>query len=147
MLFRSVLKKRGHGTVTKLVSFGDSFEQSLDIDFGGGGSKDDEKSSAKSDAGSGSGGSTAAAAPAPAPAASSSSDKEGFLIANSQPYARVFVDNKDTGKTTPIAPRDRIPLKPGKHSVTFVTNSKRLSFDVVIRAGEEYKLVRNLNED
>ena len=44
-------------------------------------------------------------------------------------------------------PRDRIPLKPGKHSVTFVTNSKRLSFDVVIRAGEEYKLVRNLNED
>ena len=134
--------------MTKLVSFGDSFEQSLDIDFGGGGgggSKDDEKSSAKSDAGSGSGGSTAAAAPAPA--ASSSSDKEGFLIANSQPYARVFVDNKDTGKTTPIAPRDRIPLKPGKHSVTFVTNSKRLSFDVVIRAGEEYKLVRNLNED
>ena len=149
-----VLKKRGHGAVTKLVSFGDSFEQNLDIDLGGGsssgsgsGSKDDDKgASASSGASSGSGsGSTTTATPAAA--ASSSSDKEGYLIANSQPYARVFVDNKDTGKTTPIAPRDRIPLKAGKHSVTFVTNSKRLSFDVVIRAGEEYKLVRNLNED
>lgn len=139
-----VLKKRGHGTVTKLVSFGDSFEQSLDIDLGGGGggSKDDDKGSSSSSSSS----SSASAAPAqPAPAASS--DKEGYLIANSQPYARVFVDGKDTGKTTPIAPRDRIPLKSGKHSVTFVTSSKRLSFDVVIRAGEETKLVRNLNED
>jgi hypothetical protein len=140
-----VLKKRGHGTVTKLVSFGDSFEQSLDIDLGGGGGgggKDEEKGS------SGSSSSSASAAPTPAPAApAASSDKEGYLIANSQPYARVFVDNKDTGKTTPIAPRDRIALKAGKHSVTFVTSSKRVSFDVVIRSGEETKLVRNLNED
>lgn len=140
-----VLKKRGHGTVTKLVSFGDSFEQSLDIDLGGGGGgggKDEEKGS------SGSSSSSASAAPTPAPAApAASGDKEGYLIANSQPYARVFVDNKDTGKTTPIAPRDRIALKAGKHSVTFVTSSKRVSFDVVIRSGEETKLVRNLNED
>ncbi|HNK44713.1 MAG TPA: serine/threonine-protein kinase [Pseudomonadota bacterium] len=143
-----VLKKRGHGSVTKLVSFGDAFEQSLDIDFATGG-KDDDKGSSKS---SGSSDSAQASSATPAKtetpaAASSSGDKEGFLIANSQPYARVFVDDKDTGKTTPIAPRDRIPLKAGKHKVTFVTSGKRVNFDVVIRAGEEYKLVRNLNED
>ena len=144
-----VLKKRGHGTVTKLVSFGDAFEQSLDIDFAGGG-KDDDKGASKSGSSADSGSASAAPAAKPESAASSSSsssDKEGYLIANSQPYARVFVDDKDTGKTTPIAPRDRIALKPGKHKVTFVTSGKRLNFDVIIRSGEEYKLVRNLSED
>ena len=46
--------------------------------------------------------------PTPPPAAPGS-DKEGYLIANSQPYAKVLVDGKDTGKLTPIAPRDHIP--------------------------------------
>ena len=68
------------------------------------------------------------------------------MIANSRPYAKVIIDGKDSGKVTPIAPRDRIPLKPGKHVVTFLTSDKRASFDVVVKPGEEVKLVRNLDE-
>ena len=93
--------------------------------------------------------SSAAATPsAPPPAATPApgSDKEGFLIANSQPYAKVLVDGRDTGKVTPIAPRDHIPLKPGKHVITFVTSDKRVSADVIIKPGEEAKVVRNLTE-
>jgi len=137
-----VAKKRGVGSLIKLVSFGESFDQTLDLDFGtpssGGSSSHAEKAS--SPPASSASPPPAAAAPAPG------SDKEGFLIANSQPYAKVLVDGKDTGKVTPIAPRDHIPLKPGKHVITFVTSDKRVSADVIIKSGEEAKVVRNLTE-
>ena len=143
-----VAKKRGVGSLIKLVSFGESFDQTLDLDLGSSGSS--------SGSGSGSSGhsekaaaptasSTASSPPTPPPAAPGS-DKEGYLIANSQPYAKVLVDGKDTGKLTPIAPRDHIPLKPGKHVITFVTSDKRVSADVIIKSGEEAKVVRNLTE-
>jgi hypothetical protein len=143
---RVVAKKRGAGTVTKLVSFGDSFDQTLDLDFGGGsgGSPGGSSSSSGSShsAASAPAAAVAPAAPPPAPG----SDKDGYLIANSQPYAKVLVDGKDTGKTTPIAPRDHIPLKPGRHVITFVTSDKKVSADVLIKPGEEAKVVRNLTE-
>lgn len=128
------LKKRGAGTVTRTVSFEASLEQTVDIDLGGGGSsgKDDDR-------GSGS-------ASSPSAPAAPTGGADGFLIANTHPWAKVFIDNKDTGKTTPIGPRDRIPLKPGKHNVTFVTSDKRLSVEVSIRPGEEAKIVRDLND-
>jgi hypothetical protein len=47
---------------------------------------------------------------------------DGYLRATTKPYAKVFVDGKDTGRVTPISPRRRIPLKPGRHKVTFVTS-------------------------
>ena len=137
-----VIKKRGFATINRLHSFGDTFDQTLDIDLAGGG-KDEERSSSSS---SSSPSSAPASSPPPASAAASSGDKEGYLIANSRPYAKVIIDGKDSGKVTPIAPRDRIPLKPGKHVVTFLTSDKRASFDVVVKAGEEVKLVRNLDE-
>lgn len=71
---------------------------------------------------------------------------EGYLIANTHPWAKIFIDNKDSGKTTPIGPRDRIPLKAGKHIATFVTNDKRLSIEVIIHPGEVAKIVRNLDD-
>ena len=68
----------------------------------------------------------------------------GFLVANTQPWAKVIIDGKDTGKTTPIAPRSKIPLKPGKHVVTFVANGKKFNFDVVVRPGEDTRLIKQL---
>src|SRR5262249_34851689 len=70
----------------------------------------------------------------------------GYLVANTQPWAKVFVDGKDTGKTTPIAPRSKIPLKPGKHVVTFVANGKKFNFDVVIKAAEDTRLIKQLTD-
>jgi hypothetical protein len=146
--FKVVLKKRGHGTVNRLLSFGDTFEQTLDVDLSGsskdkdkaseGGSKEDEKVAQQSSTKTGD---------KTDGASSSHGEKEGYLLAMTQPFAKVFIDDKDTGKMTPISQRDRIPLKPGKHKVTFVTSSKRVHFDVVIRAGAEEKLIRNLNEE
>ncbi len=74
-----------------------------------------------------------------------SANDPGFLVANTQPWAKVLIDNKDTGKTTPIAPRSKIPLKPGKHLVTFVANGKKYDFDVQIKSGEDYRLIRQLD--
>jgi serine/threonine protein kinase len=70
----------------------------------------------------------------------------GFLVANTQPWAKVIIDGKDTGKTTPIAPRSKIPLKPGKHVVTFVANGKKFNFDVTIKSNEDTRLIKQLTD-
>ena len=70
----------------------------------------------------------------------------GFLVANTQPWAKVIIDGKDTGKTTPIAPRCKIPLKPGKHVVTFVANGKKFNFDVNIKSNEDTRLIKQLTD-
>ena len=59
----------------------------------------------------------------------------------------MIIDGKDTGKSTPIAPRSKISLKPGKHVVTFVVDAgKKFSFDVEIKSGEDFKLIKTLGE-
>jgi hypothetical protein len=69
----------------------------------------------------------------------------GMLIANSQPYARVFVDGRSTGRTTPIPPAAPLYLKPGGHKVEFVTSGgKKHPFSVSITACETTKLIRTL---
>jgi hypothetical protein len=84
--------------------------------------------------------------PAPAEAAAAGGGTgDGFLIANTQPWARVLIDGKDTGKTTPIAPRSKVPLKPGKHVVTFVAGGKKFDYEIVVRAGEDTRLIRKLD--
>jgi serine/threonine protein kinase len=70
----------------------------------------------------------------------------GYLVANTQPWAKVWIDGKDTGKTTPIAPRSKIPLKPGKHTVTFVANGKKYSFDINVRSDEDVRLIKQLTD-
>jgi hypothetical protein len=79
-------------------------------------------------------------------ASAAGSGESGFLVANTQPWAKVLIDGKDTGKTTPIAPRSKIPLKPGKHVVTFVANGKKYNFDVQIKPGEDFRLIRQLDQ-
>lgn len=81
-----------------------------------------------------------------APATAAAASEDGYLIANTQPWAKVIIDGKDTGKTTPIAPRSKIPLKPGKHTVTFVANGRNYNFDVVIKPGEDTRLIRQLGD-
>ena len=133
-----VAKMQGFGSMLKQVSFGESFEQTLDLDFGttnggrprsGLGPKTATVTESKS-----------TAAPFP------SSINEGYLIANSQPYSKVRIDGKNTGKSTPISPREHIPLKPGKHVITFVLGAKKVSAEFTIQSGETAKVVRNLDD-
>ena len=61
------------------------------------------------------------------------------------PWAKVLVDGKDTGKTTPVAPRQKIPLKPGRHKITFVVEGKEFSFPITISAGQVTRLIKKLS--
>lgn len=68
----------------------------------------------------------------------------GYLVAWTTPWARVFIDGRDTGKMTPIAPRAKIALKPGKHRVTFVVGTQRFHYPIVVSPGETFKLRETL---
>jgi eukaryotic-like serine/threonine-protein kinase len=169
---RLTVRHKGFAPVTKYVNFDKGLEQTFEIklmasaDDGFGTqvaeSGDGEKRPAKA----------AAAAPASAPKPLLTMDEEeekphplkeksggevkslqpasgndpGFLVANTQPWAKVIIDGKDTGKTTPIAPRSKIALKPGKHVVTFVANGKKFNFDVNIKANEDTRLIKQLTD-
>lgn len=68
----------------------------------------------------------------------------GYLVASTIPWAKVFVDGKDTGRTTPIAPSSKIPLKPGRHKVTFEVDGKKHSFTVIIISGQVTRVIKTL---
>jgi Domain of unknown function (DUF4388) len=68
----------------------------------------------------------------------------GFLIANTRPWAKVIIDGTPTGMTTPIPPRWKIPLRPGRHVVTFQAAGRDYPFDVVVRPGADLFLMRDL---
>ncbi len=68
--------------------------------------------------------------------------KPGFLVLYSQPAgARVIVDGKDTGRSTPIPPSKPIELSPGTHKVTFDSAGTRFNYSVTIQSGK----ARNMN--
>src|SRR5262249_7350778 len=71
----------------------------------------------------------------------------GFLVANTQPWAKVFVDGRDTGKSTPIAPLSKLTLKPGKHTVTFVVDGKKYNFPIEVKSGEVTRLIKTLGDE
>ncbi len=68
----------------------------------------------------------------------------GYFIANTKPRARVWIDNRDSKLTTPITPEEKLSLKPGKHTVTFVTAERMFTFEFVIEAGKTKKLIKLL---
>ena len=83
--------------------------------------------------------------PKPAPALAAPTGDVGYLVANTMPWgATVLVDGKNTGKKTPVAPRSKIALKPGKHRVTFVLNGKKHKFSVTITSGKTARLIKKL---
>jgi len=70
---------------------------------------------------------------APEHAAQPTSGK-GTLTLRSEPWARVFIDGKDTGKFTPVM---GLQLAPGRHAVKLVNDEvgSGAEFSVVIKAG------------
>ncbi len=62
----------------------------------------------------------------------------GYLTVTSDPPAHVFIDDADTGSTTPLA---HYELKAGRHRVVLVTDAgTRRPIGIVIVAGEEKRL-------
>ena len=55
------------------------------------------------------------------------------------------VDGKDTGKSTPIAPLSRLPLRPGKHTITFTVDGKSYSYPIEVKSGEVTRLIKSLS--
>jgi len=75
--------------------------------------------------------------PPPTPAA-------GRLLVASKPWARVWIDGRDTGRNTPIPAGAPLVLAPGSHRVTLYVNERRFDFRVTVTAGETAKLIQNL---
>lgn len=116
-LLKVTMRKRGFSTVTRDVTFLDGLDQFIHVDL-------------------------VASTTGPA-----NESTNGYLIANTQPFAHLFIDGIDSGKETPIVPRDRISLRPGRHSLAFIIQEEKLSFDVLILPGQETKFVRDLTDE
>ena len=155
---------RGFAPVTKYVNFDKGLEQELDVklaasadDGAGSDSGDGEKvgrdharvadtCDAASEEGGGRGEERRAREGEGGAESRVVVERAGLPGRQHQPWAKVIIDGKDTGKTTPIAPRSKIPLKAGKHVVTFVANGKKFNFDVIIKAGEDTRLIKQLTD-
>jgi serine/threonine protein kinase len=107
----------------------------------GSSSGDEELKPRKKETGSSSSGSSGSSAKL---GDGSSAADQGLFTAYTKPWARVFIDGKDTGKMTPIAPRSAIALSPGNHKVVFVVGDQKFPFTVTIRPGEKKNLVKVL---
>jgi serine/threonine protein kinase len=59
----------------------------------------------------------------------------GWLVVTSRPPAKVLIDGRDSGLTTPVTGR-RLPLTPGTRRLTLVVGGDTWGFDIVIKAGE-----------
>ncbi|MBW2704012.1 MAG: PEGA domain-containing protein [Deltaproteobacteria bacterium] len=71
--------------------------------------------------------------------------KYGYLLANTRPWSKVYVDDKYTGRQTPIGPDRKLKLRAGKHKVSFETpDGRRFSFEVLIKPDETKKLIKKL---
>lgn len=84
-------------------------------------------------------GAPAQASPDDAPSADT-----GFLTVTAEPAAKLEVDGKDTGLTTPVT---KLALKAGKHKVTLTSldGKTKRTLGVTITAGEEKRLQVSLN--
>jgi serine/threonine protein kinase len=146
---RVVLRMKGYGTVTKYVSFDKNTQQTVDAKLAPGAEGPPEDSGATKVAEAKPEKGTDKSSKPPklvAEELKTGGNEPGFLIANTQPWAKVIIDGKDTGKMTPIAPRSKISLKPGKHIITFVADGKKFNFDIVIKPGEDLRLMKQLSD-
>ena len=58
------------------------------------------------------------------------------------PWARVFVDGRDTGRNTPVR---NYPVPPGSHTIGLRTNDGTMhTVQVDVPAGENVRIVRQL---
>jgi serine/threonine protein kinase len=69
----------------------------------------------------------------------------GYLVANTRPWSKVYVDGKYTGRETPIPPDKKLKLTAGKHKVIFETpGGKRYAFEIEVEPGKVLKLIKRL---
>ncbi len=69
----------------------------------------------------------------------------GYLVANTRPWSKVYVDGKYTGRETPIPPDKKLKLTSGKHKVIFETpGGKRYAFEIEIEPEKVMKLIKRL---
>lgn len=78
-------------------------------------------------------------------ARAASSSGHGSLMIGARPPCRIYVDGKDTGKTTP---QRALKLKAGKHKITLVNKEHgiKTTGTVVIEAGKTTKIVRDMSD-
>ncbi|HET7501426.1 MAG TPA: protein kinase [Kofleriaceae bacterium] len=76
-------------------------------------------------------------------ARAAAADPRGYAAITSNPSAKIAIDGKDTGLSTPISGH-ALPLTPGKHKVTFVIGGDKFSFSIAIKAGETTPLHKDL---
>src|SRR6185312_5434923 len=105
---RVTVRLKGFASVTKYVAFEKGLEQTLDLKLV------EESASASREHGKKGGGGDEDLATVKVASSGkgvpATSGESGYLVANTQPWAKVIIDGKDTGKTTPIAPRSKIAL-------------------------------------
>jgi len=77
------------------------------------------------------------------PLAKSLGDTKGYATISSTPPARIAIDGKDTGLSTPILGHT-LPLSPGKHKVTFIVGGDKFTFSITIKAGETATVHKDL---
>jgi serine/threonine-protein kinase len=72
---------------------------------------------------------------------------KGTLVLNSEPWARVIVDGRDTGVTTPTVGGIRLPV--GRHKITLVNPELEISKTIVleIKLGETLKRFVDLKKE
>jgi serine/threonine protein kinase len=69
----------------------------------------------------------------------------GYLVANTRPWSKVYVDGKYTGRETPIPPDRKLKLTAGKHKVIFETpGGKRYAFEIEVEPEKVLKLIKRL---
>jgi serine/threonine protein kinase len=69
----------------------------------------------------------------------------GYLVANTRPWSKVYVDGKYTGRETPIPPDKKLRLSAGKHKVIFETpGGKRYAFEIEVEPEKVLKLIKRL---
>jgi hypothetical protein len=86
----------------------------------------------------------AAAAPQSSPQEVPAGGTLGYFTADTTPWARVLIDGRDTGITTPIAASGKISLRPGTYTVTFVVGKQRFDYPLRILPGKHHRLVKEL---
>jgi serine/threonine protein kinase len=69
------------------------------------------------------------AKPAPAPRAAKGAKRFGYVSLNSIPWAKIYIDGQDTGRTTPAR---NLKLAPGRRTVRLVNPHKRYSKTLVL---------------
>ena len=73
--------------------------------------------------------------------------EKGYLTARTRPWARVYIDGRDTGVMTPIARRAKIPLRPGRRRITFEVGDQTFTYHVRVEPGEVHEIVEDLPVD